>query len=114
MIIHEIQKIVDQFRKHLPEGFVFVLDTTDRSFIYKSAERKCCEGWVLDLDRDQGIEVLTNGIGSYYMDDARKMIGFRNVGRNIFVGFCMQSESNTLPIEPLKSLLENNPCMIFN
>ena len=97
-MIHEANKTIKELRLALPKGFVFVLDTTDRSFLYKSSDYKEFEYKIINIDVDFGIDRLTRETGYHINNHNGDLIGLRNIGINTYVGFCL----------PNTSLLDNN------
>lgn len=99
MVIHDAHKTINALRQALPGSLVFVLDTTDRSFLYKSVSHEECEKAIIGLDKDLGIEILSRDDGYYMRTWGKFMLGFRMISSNTYVGFCMpeeiRHESNT-------------------
>ena len=89
MVIQDAHKTINALRQALPGSFVFVLDTTDRSFIYKSRSHEECQQVIIGLDKNFGINILSRDEGYYLETFEDFSIGFRMIGSNTFVGFCM-------------------------
>jgi len=110
MVIHEAQKAVNSLIKVLPEAFVFVLDTTDRSFLFKSIDNEACEESVIRLDQTHGIDKLSRD-GYHFGHQECSFIGVKNISINTYLGFCLSKaeveRANTLSAEEiLKSLTD--------
>ncbi|WP_420317834.1 hypothetical protein [Ekhidna sp.] len=104
MIVNNTHQKIDALREIMPEGFVFVLDTTDRSFIYKSKNSPDCEQFVISLDQVYGIDGLTKDQNSYTHHDEKTIIKLQKIGGNTYLGICTSNDNNSL--EKL-SLAEN-------
>ena len=88
MVIHDAHQAISALKKVLPESFVFVLDTTDRSFIYRSVVSKELELSIIDFDRSHGIDVLSRKSQVYINKHGENTIGFKSIGSNTYLGFC--------------------------
>lgn len=55
MIISKVQHAIDSLEHALSEGFIFVLDTTDRSFMYKSVGRPDRSEAIIQIDQIHGL-----------------------------------------------------------
>ena len=91
MVIHSAHKMINALRQALPESFVFVLDTTDRSFLYKSSEDLICEREVLAFDQKEGIDRLLREKNTYLSDIGDRFIALRSLGAHTFLGFCVDA-----------------------
>ncbi|MEM7299008.1 MAG: hypothetical protein AAF391_12170 [Bacteroidota bacterium] len=92
MVIHDAHKTINALKQALPGSFVFVLDTTDRSFLYKSKTHEICQKAIIDIDKELGIEILSREEGHYIRSCGDFMVGFRMIGSNTYVGFCMPED----------------------
>lgn len=89
MIISEAHQKVNILRELVPEGFVFIIDTTDRSFVYKSKESPDCEQRIISLDIIQGIDKLTRSVDFYIHQDDTSYVKFSRIAQNTFIGVCV-------------------------
>lgn len=89
MIISNTHQVIDALKKIVPGGFVFVMDTTDRSFVYKSSnDHYQYEQQVISLDRVHGIDTLTKSTDFYTHDDDKSIVKIKRIGQNTFMGLC--------------------------
>ncbi len=88
MIISNTHQVIDALKKMVPGGFVFVMDTTDRSFVYKSSDHNHFEQQVISLDRVHGIDTLTKSTDFYSHDDETSVVKLKRIGQNTFMGLC--------------------------
>ena len=89
MVIQEAYDKISSLKKALPKAFIFVIDTTYRSFLYKSEEFSTCENSVLAFDATQGIDKLSRSEGYHLNDHDSSLVGFKNIGANTYLGFCL-------------------------
>ncbi|MEQ8906292.1 hypothetical protein [Ekhidna sp.] len=89
MIISEAHQKINALRELVPEGFVFIIDTTDRSFVYKSKESSDCEQRVISLDMDHGIDKLTKSVDFYLHEDETSNVKLSRIAQNTFIGVCV-------------------------
>lgn len=95
MIISETHQRINTLKGLVPRGFVFVLDTTDRSFLYKSKESPDCEQRVISLDKVYGIDTLTKAANFYHHEDDTSLVKISRIGDNTFLGLC--APKGTIP-----------------
>lgn len=72
MIISKVQHTIDSLEHALSKGFIFILDTTDRSFIYKSFGRLDYSDNIVKIDHSYGIDqIMSNKLFHVHkeMDD---------------------------------------------
>ena len=93
MIIQEAYDKISLLKKVLPKAFVFVIDTTDRSFLYKSEEFTICEQTVLSIDASLGIDKLSKKSGYHLNNHDFSLFGFKNIGTNTYLGFCLPKKN---------------------
>lgn len=106
MIISEIQHAIDMLEHELPMGFVFLLDTTDRSFIYKSTNRHDCSQEIVKIDQQLGIDKLMSGLVFFTIEEKNKILILKKIDPNSFLGVCMlYNESNDEIISRAKKIL---------
>ncbi len=91
MVIYDTHQKIDALKEMLPGGFVFVLDTTDRSFVYKSTISPNCEQKVIALDKVHGIDRLTKTSNQFAHNDVDGLIKIHRIGQNTYIGFCAPS-----------------------
>ncbi|MEQ9465927.1 MAG: hypothetical protein RLN88_00875 [Ekhidna sp.] len=92
MIIHDTHQKINALKELIPGGFVFVLDTTDRSFVFKSGPDIQCEQRVISLDRVHGIDTLTKFTDFYSFEDDTSYVKLRRISENTFIGLCGDKE----------------------
>lgn len=88
MVISETHQKINTLKGLVPGGFVFVLDTTDRSFLFKSKKSPDCEQRVISLDKIYGIDTLTKGSNYYHHEDDTSLVKISKIGDNTFLGLC--------------------------
>lgn len=93
MVIQRANQTINELRHALPKGFVFVLDTTDRSFIYKSANFIDLEQKIVAIDKNLGIDQLTRQTGYHLNHHDGDLVGLKSIESNTYVGFCLPKES---------------------
>lgn len=90
MFIQKTHRAVSTLSRLLPDAFVFVIDTTDRTFLFKSSEKEECQSILLKLDEDMGIDKLMNNQGHCFKNFCSREIGIKYLGTNTYVGFCLE------------------------
>ena len=88
MIISNTHQKINALKKIVPGGFVFVLDTTDRSFVYKCSNNPAFEQQVISLDKIHGIDTLTKFNDYYSHEDEQAVVKLKRIGQNTFMGLC--------------------------
>ena len=88
MVIARTHQKIDALRELVPDGFVFVIDTTDRSFLFKSKQSPDCEQRVISLDKMYGIDYLTKNANYYNHEDDTCIVKLSRIGQNTFIGLC--------------------------
>ena len=88
MIISNTHQVIDALKRMVPGGFVFVMDTTDRSFVYKSSNNPTFEQEVISLDKTYGIDRLTKLTDFYSYEDDKSILKLKRIGQNTFMGLC--------------------------
>ncbi|MEP1035272.1 hypothetical protein [Ekhidna sp.] len=88
MIISNTHQIINALKKMVPGGFVFVMDTTDRSFVYKCSSNPTYEQQVISLDKIHGIDTLTKFTDFYSHEDEKSIVKLKRIGQNTFMGLC--------------------------
>lgn len=88
MVISNTHQKIDALKKMVPGGFVFVMDTTDRSFVYKSANNLDYEEQIISLDRTLGIDTLTKFTDFYSHEDDQSIVKLKRIDQNTFIGLC--------------------------
>lgn len=108
MIISEVQLKIDSLELALPRSFTFVLDTTDRTFIYKSVDRKECVDKVLELDRVECIDRLMKDIDFFEWAEGQAILFLRKLSQNTFLGICSHlDEYDSNQLNKAKSIINN-------
>lgn len=92
MIISNTHQVIDALKKMVPGGFVFVMDTTDRTFVYKSSDNPDYEQQVISLDKVHGIDTLTKFTDFYEHSDERSILKLRRIGQNTYLGLCAHKD----------------------
>jgi len=90
MLIDHTEKVVTSLTTLLPGAFVFVIDTMDRSFLFKSGNTNDCQSIVLQLDNEIGIKNIVKNEGRLLTDYCSMEIGIRYLSSNTFVGYCLK------------------------
>ncbi|WP_420576054.1 hypothetical protein [Ekhidna sp.] len=93
MVISKTHQKINTLRDLVPDSFVFILDTTDRSFLFKSKESPDCEQRVISLDKIYGIDTLTRSNDYYNHEDDTSMLKLSRIGQNTFMGLCAPKEN---------------------
>ncbi|SNT18400.1 hypothetical protein SAMN05421640_2714 [Ekhidna lutea] len=93
MVIFNTHQKIDALRKIMPGGLIFVLDTTDRSFVYKSMESPNCEQLVFSVDKIYGVDNLTRETDFHSHEDESASIKFQKIGGNTYLGVCAPKEA---------------------
>lgn len=88
MVISNTHQRIDALKRIVPGGFVFVMDTTDRSFVYKCSENPDFEQQVISLDKIHGIDTLTKFTDYYSHEDSGSIVKLKRIGENTFMGLC--------------------------
>ena len=91
MLIHNTDRVVTSLSKLLPDAFVFVIDTTDRTFLFKSSEKSPCQKAILQLDTEIGIDNAAKADGHFVRSFYSREIGMKSLATNTFVGYCVAS-----------------------
>lgn len=93
MVIQEAYDKISSLKRALPKAFIFVIDTTDRSFLYKSEEFSTCENSILALDATYGIEKLSRNEGFHLNDHDCSLVGFKSIEQNTYLGFYLPEKN---------------------
>lgn len=91
MVISEVQHTIDSLEKQFSKSFIFVLDSTDRSFIYKSSNRHDCSDEIVRIDQQHGIDQLMNGLTFLIHEEKNNRLLLKKVDDNSFLGACFLS-----------------------
>ncbi len=92
-MITEAHYKISTLRTIIPDEFLFILDVTDRSFIYKSKECPKSEDQVMNLDAIYGLDKLTQNSDFYSYEKEEEIIKFHKISSNTFLGICARKES---------------------
>lgn len=76
----------------VPDSFIFVLDSIDGSFIYKSSDCSKAIERITSLDRSNAIENLINSTGVFYEDSDRYSCIIRKLESDAFLGIFVLKE----------------------
>ncbi len=79
---------ISTLRNILPGGFLFILDITDRSFLYKSKECKKSEDQIMSLEVIHGLDKLTRDADLYSHENEDEIIKIHKISNNTFLGLC--------------------------
>ena len=71
----------------IPNSFIFILDGTDRSFVYSSSDCHVGKQEILDLDRIQGIENLMSDKTFYSVENEKHAYMIKKFSNHMFMGF---------------------------
>ena len=91
MLIHDSDRVVRSLSKILPNAFVFVIDTTDRTFLFKSDDKIQCQNLILKLDTELGIDKTAEKDGHFFKNFCSREIGMKSLAANTFVGYCLET-----------------------
>lgn len=82
-----LQIHINRLNAIIPESFIFIMDSTDRSFIYRSWN--CPDGMktILDLDQKKGVESLFTKNSLYADENDNHSYMIRRLSNHIFLGF---------------------------
>ena len=92
-MITEAHYKISTLRTIIPDEFLFILDITDRSFIYKSKECPKSEYQVMSLDSIYGLDKLTQDSDFYSYEKEEEIIKIHKISSNTFLGVCALKES---------------------
>ena len=93
MLVETTHEAITKLSRILPKAFVFVIDTTDRTFLFKSNEKPDCQAMVLQLDQDMGIDTLAKDRGYAIQNFRSREVGIRSLGSNTYVGYCLEEST---------------------
>lgn len=96
MTISEVQHTIDELEQALPKSFIFVLDTTDQSFIYQSTDKKKCAEKVISLDQQHGIDKLTSDLSHYTIEEEDNTLILKKLSPNSFLGIYLINKEYSL------------------
>ncbi len=76
----------------IPDSFIFILDSTDRTFIYKSSD--CTEAMdeILRLEKEHGIENVVDNKKVYNQESMDHFCMIRQLSGHTFLGFFVLKE----------------------
>ena len=93
-MIERIQGGINALNAIDPNGFIFLLDSTDRSFIYKSSESPMAIESIISLDKEEGIESLAQK-HPYIIENTRHFCAISRLLPHTFFGFFVLLERTT-------------------
>lgn len=93
MLIETTHQAITKLSRILPKAFVFVIDTTDRTFLFKSNENPESQAMILKLDQDMGIDKLVKKQGYTIQNFCSREVGIRSIGINTYVGYCLEDSA---------------------
>ncbi len=93
MLIDTTHDAITKLSRILPKAFVFVIDTTDRTFLFKSSEHTECQSMILKLDQDMGIDRIVKKEGYAIKNYHSREVGLRSLGANTYVGYCLHDNT---------------------
>lgn len=99
MLIETTHEAITKLSRILPKAFVFVIDTTDRTFLFKTYGKPDCQAMVLKLDQDMGIDKLVKDQGFVIKNFYSREVGIKSLGTNTYVGYCL--DASTLENYPI-------------
>jgi len=76
----------------IPDSFIFILDCTDRSFIYKSSDCAAAINEILSLDKSKGIDNLFDSSEYYNSESASHSYMIKKLSSHTFLGFFVLKE----------------------
>ncbi|MEQ9402946.1 MAG: hypothetical protein RIM99_05120 [Cyclobacteriaceae bacterium] len=71
----------------IPDSFIFVLDSTDRSFIYKSSDCPIAIEEIISVDKRQGIDNLFQDSEIYNSEEDEHLYMIKKLSSHTFLGF---------------------------
>ena len=95
MLIHHTNKVVSTLSRILPNAFVFVIDTTDRTFIFKSTDSGECQDIIIELDQEIGMDKLVKDRGHCLISYNSRDVGIKYLATNTIAGFCLKTPFNS-------------------
>ncbi len=79
----------------IPDSFIFILDSTDRSFIYRSSNCPNGVNAILNLDKIKGVESLMEEASFYSDESDEHFYMIKRLSNHIFLGFFALKEKFT-------------------
>ena len=90
-MITEAHYKISTLRSIIPDEFLFILDITDRSFLYKSKDCPKSEEYLINLDSCHGLDKLTENSDFYSYEKEEEVIKIQKIHNNTFLGICAPS-----------------------
>lgn len=92
-MIAGLQIQINALNAIIPDSFIFVLDSTDRSFIYQSSDCPLAIDEILLVDKQQGIENLFETSDFYDSDKEDYSYIIKKLSDHTFMGFFVVKEN---------------------
>ncbi len=89
MLIQKTHQTISALSRVVPDAFLFVIDTTDRTFLFKSKNKLTYQEMIVQFDEDFGINKTVDEKGHHFDNYNSKFLGFKNIGTNTYLGFCL-------------------------
>lgn len=104
MIVYNTHQKIDALNAIAPESFVFVLDTTDRSFLYKSHNSDRCVDLIFGIDELHDLEKLTSSKTYHSHDEGDAILKIQKTSENTLLGICLsRSDHSDRQVQDLDS-----------
>lgn len=88
----------------IPGSFIFVLDSTDRTFLYKSSDCKEAMDIIVEVDQHKGLESLFSHSRFYSNDCENYFYMIKKISSHTFSGFFALKNKFAIPrIEDAKA-----------
>ena len=87
-----LQVHINALNAIIPDSFIFILDSTDRSFIYQSSDCPLAVGEILALDQQKGIENIFDVTEFYDTDNSDHFYMIKRISAHTFLGFFVLKE----------------------
>ena len=81
----------------IPGSFIFVLDSTDRTFIYKSSDCKQAMDIIVEVDQHKGLESLFATSPFYTVDSESYFYMIKRISSHTFSGFFALKDKYAVP-----------------
>ena len=89
MIFYNTHQKIDTLKSIVPDSFVFVLDSTDRSFLYKSKDSDICVDLIFGIDETLGLDKLTKKSSYHSHEQGNSILKVQRTSSNTFLGVCL-------------------------
>lgn len=87
-----LQIQIDALNAIIPDSFIFVLDSTDRSFLFQSSDCPIAIQEIFSIDKLEGIESLFQNSDFYDSDTSEHVYMIKKLSSHTFLGFFVLKE----------------------